>query len=1721
MANTLQVRESGANAVRVILQGVHPLGDANFDVTLPATRNGDVLRLTRPANPARGVAIRVVLPLQLGTFAIANPSITVDANGDLLFLETTSAFHDALRRINIGERLQTLAWNPGVSDWSPSAFTIDMTARTLSFVPEGGRNREILIGDTFIDGLGDVVFSHLQFLGLHSVVARAAAVDITAQATDGLLLLHPDLLTAAEARAANNDLLYQYALVNGAMRISLTGNGAATKDISWVARPGFAEPPAMLAFRLSNEHGHPLLLESDGSPFALAHRDGVVMENIASPNPEPWEETNAAMLVSAPAGSRISLRSIDPLEVDLSPVDPSKRWLASNGMVARGGVPEEVHGLAKGTYLRRQAGGGNPAAASYISQDVVLNGRTVFVRAEVVLDAAAEWELAVQSEERDVYAGLSTAEATSRAVAHRVAAGAATPLRLPLIDTSWSLANLADPGGRMLDGAILNDAKSWLRALDEQFTTTAFAAPAASDVTHSSGYGVLPNPQLPLASVIDLPPGRADSPAGTARTPSELRTNRLHYVHGGERSDQTARQLVATLHDSAAGFGTPYQRFVTFWTASTLPAAADAARSALRAYMKEERRTNGLKREELEALLATAKEILYGGRFARVFSPADLVRLRNRIAQTMNVQAFETLWQTAADALVIHFLSIVWSGLSPMLYRRARAAVESRPAELLAHLAILDTNVPLFAPPTTQLPDGALPGFPTPAPSGLDPAVVFLRSAWERLAIDPLRRRYGAALTTDVYARIAENAADLDALWGALFEDAEFATALFTPALDVLHDELRALWDTSPALANLRAAHGALTQQVWSLLAAADRALVRNTAAQVLTAFFRAIRFDPPQYLFFTSRFDTAQPRADRDFARTLWNQTFHLARLSAEKFWKFLLGDDSTVIVKLTGERGIESILRDIESSYRTDARPNPLGLPVDFDEFIDRLDPAVRDPLWRGILVIGPTADISSDEELSTLAALSHIPMIYAAIGGAHPELDPNDIDIYANIFRERPPFDAAAGAEEDLTFTLIKFDATIRNTQLVAGEVIFRIDLQTLLGKTEGLEKPLFLRGTLPREKKDDTQRGGGSFEFAAWFETPIEYKLDFAFIDTFTFRALRVGTHSGQTSVDIDADIKLQKWNVDLGGLAFDIGPDGADHPLLSLQNFRILLPSLPKGVSIAMGTPRLLNFDLPSISFAWPSARPFNLWEGIELKPIGLGFIRRALGSLALDDLFGRYQWIGGPPSPQFQLPYLRCEINFGKLPSFGGTSLSRLNLELLIGLVIDRIGDLPSIAIGIGGLDARDISIDLFGILKLEIEKLILDRFTTKLDNKRAVTLFVDNPRLTILGWSPLSENEKLAVMLAHGERRTDGRAVLGWYSRFKPGEDEEESERFFTLHWLLLAHNLKFNSAVLTEYLLGTTDSGNAHEILGHLIDVDKKEIDGAILNDGSWLFGISFALGKIVERGTLVLHDQHYYGISLRGAPLEALFGLKRLELSYIPGPSRSEDRFRASFRLAALDLLGSLRSGDIAIEWGVNWDFLLDFGFPWRSGSAYLWQRAFSLPMGTYEAKFGLYFEKKTQLAPSGTKQLVLGAGAGFYLGYYFGFGTPGRFVWVQAGIGIFAILEGRVTFDLPPGGDPGLIKATMSEVFVRGVIGIYAYGEGGIEIWVISARFRVSVQAAIAGEIHYVRGGNCTLAYAATLHASYSASCGVGCGPFSFTFSVSGSVGIGVSGQALLN
>lgn len=1722
-------------------EGAHPLGDATFQATLACSVSGGVVRLTPTLNAGAGADMVVTLPFSLGTTRMTPVQLVVTEAGEFAFRDSRFFLSSRLPRVPILEQMNTLGWREQ-SEWADFVIVIDMSTESLHFYPLPGKaHSELTLNDSFstVRPIPRPVVHRRQELAIQSVTATLTTIDVVALARQDILFVHPDILSTVVSDTSQNEFLFQYALVNGALHLAIRGDGASARTFHWGSRRDRDVAPGLLVFRLTDEHGHPLLLESTGG-FPLQSRTGTSVSK-EDGSGDRWEQTNPAVVVCSPEALPVTIHSIDPLCVGSHSQDHEMQWLDSTGRVRTSGrSPLEIHGLAKGTFLRRIDRQNKPITNASLATEPITDQRArhLFTRSELSLPIRSDdspgatpvWQLMSQLEEREVAPGVSAAPAGGK-VGHRVSAPKGSTLRLPLIDTSYALANLADPGMRVTEGLILATTREWLTTLDAQFSgeePTHFERPVTDQQTHVTGFGVSPLADHGVFdSILDLPPGRAADVSQTARTGAQMRDQALHYFHGGQRDETAHETLVRTLEQATATFRTPFEEFTRFWNSLALSGVQDLARKELRRLMGFVERAK-LPDEEIDRMLPQVQAVLFGGRRIDELEPDIVEKLRKNLARFVDTvpgkplptpEEFRALWRQTGDPHLGAFFDLLSTSTGPSIYRRAVDILQNSTLQELPSRDELSKVIKAFA----GSPDDLLPGFPTPARLGITGAVLRVTEAWATLpALQLFRLRFGFSLTLDVYRLLLkrEHQADLQEVLALYFLSERFRRDLFGPDFVTLAPILENRWNESAALKGLRDRLGRWERRIFEQLLEAERKQLLDAVVLDLVEFFGKLPLDPPEYFFFSSRVRIPLRDDARRFMEQLWTQKFHLVSPGEGSLWSFVLDGDTSVVVKLTSTRPLLDLLRDIQTSYGTETDKDPLGLGgMTLDEFGQRLDPDLREPSWRGVLVLRPTADLSRDVQLSTLTGLRDLPTLYVAIGGARPEKGAGDLDVYASISYVRKPLSVEGTPPEDLSLALIKFDATIRHTRLVAGEVLFQLDIRNLLGRDATAEKwdPLMLRGTVAR----DSQSKGNSFEFSGWFERPIEYPVEVAFLDKVKFKTLRVSTSRGQTSVDIDATLTLRRWQLPVGGQGFAVGPDDDHGSELSLQNLRILMPRLDPGRAIPIGFPRLLNFELPAISFTWPRPRPLNLGNGIELAPLGMGFIRRVKEAKeALTSLQTRYQWLFGRPEGDiYQLPYLRCSIHFGKLPAFGGTNLSRLDLELVIALVIDRAGGAPSIKIGVGGLDASEITVDLFGIIKLEIKRLLLDRFET-MDKKQVVALLVDDPRLTLLGWSPIPPDGHLKFLFAQAEASPgvegDGRAVLGFYRR------EEPSDSFFKLFWLLVAHNFEL-SETIHQHLLSSRHVDHPERLLDGLVDLKKKKLASRVLSDGSWMFGASFGLGNIVEQGTFVLHDQHYYGISLRGKAIEALFNVDRLELSYMPGPTRAQDRFRTSFRIAALDFIGNLRSGDIAIEWGFNWDFLLDFGFPWKSGAAYQWERAFSLPMGAYEAKFGLYIEKRTQLAPAGTTQLTLSAGVGFYLGYYVGFGTPGRFVWAQAGIGIFAILEGSIRFRLPPAGagGVGLIKSTIEEIRVRGVIGIFAYGEGGIEIWVISARFRVSVQAAIAGELHYLPGGNSSLSYAATLSASYSASCRVGCGFFRFTFRVRGRIDFEVSGQALLN
>ncbi|MCV2354007.1 hypothetical protein LNV09_07485 [Paucibacter sp. B2R-40] len=1014
--------------------------------------------------------------------------------------------------------------------------------------------------------------------------------------------------------------------------------------------------------------------------------------------------------------------------------------------------------------------------------------------------------------------------------------------------------------------------------------------------------------------------------------------------------------------------------------------------------------------------------------------------------------------------------------------------------------------------------------------------------------IEALRLSYGTKLATSVYARLLAEASA-----GRLSNELWHLFAAWTKTYAgfekyALFGELKSLWNAKYPAQELKKWDDYALDAAWDFKRIEQLFSLKAglNFQKLAIEMFAKFRFEPPEYLLFSERLPL-QTRAN-ELVGQLWNHAFPLAMPGAN--WDFMFDNQATIILKLSGKRKLRDLLLEAAKTNASPAIPDPLGVVVDAEtpdealrNLLAKIDPQVLDDAsWRGIVVIRPTLDLGRHQQLRDLLGLRHFEMDYVAIGGIGKDAV-NTLNTYAYVKHSRTQEKITdvqkTDPGTDIALALVKFEAQIRNATLVRGEVVLNLYLTNLWGKSDpsANKKIVVIKGKIPEDA------GAGAFEFSAELPKPVSFDINVAFIEKFLFKGMKVGTHDGKTSVEIDGDIAVKDWGEYI---------KKGDKPI-TLQDFRILLPAKNKGDVTRMGENRWLQFDFPSIHIPFPGAKAVSLMAHIDIRPEGVGFVREAARedgspSDVYKGLIDSHVWLfQQPPTTGLKkgtvIPYVNFSVSFGKLPQFGGTSLDSLKFNMLIGILQPALPALPTQILGISSLDATKLKLDIFGVLKLQLEQLYVGAATygKPLAARNPATIIAARDvRLSICGWEPF---KKLNLLMAQYGNGKDANSAFLMTADATAGDGGGTVK----LNWIVLGRNIELPQKD-KDYLFEGKKSGATDELFKNVIKFPPETklleiaqgkaktaptIAGGTADilvdlgtDNAWLFALRGSIGAFVEDLVLVFHDQRYYGIRLKGSLIETIIGKDTLEMAYIPGETRDQDRFRTTFRIPALSFIAQLEAGEFGIEWGLNWSFLLDFFFPWKRNGAYLWDRAARMPMGTYEAKFGFYFERRVAAAPEGAKYITLAAGVGFYVGYYWGLGSPGSGVWVRAGIGVFAILEGAVTLLSPalkPGELPGmeLLRTSVKSLEVIGVVGIYAYAEGGIRIWILSASIVASVQAAIAAHLLYIPSGGSTLSYRASLAANYAASCRVGSGFFSWTFSVSGEYAIEANGCLCLS
>ncbi|MBB1287023.1 hypothetical protein HRH25_21750 [Flavisolibacter sp. BT320] len=899
------------------------------------------------------------------------------------------------------------------------------------------------------------------------------------------------------------------------------------------------------------------------------------------------------------------------------------------------------------------------------------------------------------------------------------------------------------------------------------------------------------------------------------------------------------------------------------------------------------------------------------------------------------------------------------------------------------------------------------------------------------------------------------------------------------------------------------------------------------------------LRIDPPQYIVYSKHlsFNTSPgfKQQMENLLKKLHLQKLVLCKLGSDKQWDHSFSESSVYILKLGNDMNMPAILREINNSNKkpglqdgpfNDQRPNT-DTDSPLEQLIKDLHLDLLDAKWRGVFIYKPFADIRNDALLRDLIGKSSLQMAFAAIGGTSYGSASN-LDVPFNIYArvkenaEKMDIDLGSGDERpDSQLTLVKFDALVKNTRLEKGEVLLQLDFQNVFGKEYEKDKQkIMIRGTIPAQAAgDNTPR---DFEFGVTFHP--EKVLDElpGFLDTLQLRGIRATRQAGRSVLEIDATLNFKPFEAIV------------NVQKLALKNFYIILPPSNNGSENPAGKPRGVNFDIGAIEFIIDKPRPID-FAGIELLPKGLGYIKRYEGDLARN-FDNNVIWINAQPPMGHSFTYLKLDVQLGKLPSLGGVNAKDLKFEGVVGIKVKNSKPDPGKPFfGLTGLSAKEISIDLFRFISIYINELLIRNATIgKAANKTNVTFMgAKKIDLKILDWSPLGKNSNFSLAFFHNRpqigsieaKSSPKTAMIAAYSK-KSGADLG----IIRLYWILLANNLALDPGILNALLspssIANTDPVN--DVMDRIFQGIQDSNEGHSFGDisftsnTSWLFGASFSIADILDRCSFVLHDQYYYGIMLSSTQpwFKQLFGTDALSLAYIPGKTKQLDKFRIEMKLPMLDLMGPMQAGLIALEYGLNRDFLIDFGFPWKDGNHYLWHRTFSFAAGIFETRFGFYFEKRTDITVTGDKLVTIGAGVAFSYGYKVGARSP--FAWAEAGISVTVILMGSVTFKFASGGNAiTQFKGTLYKVEVIGVIGIYAYATGGINFWVLSAEIRAEVVAALAGHLIYLPSGNSSLTFSATLSVRYFASCRIKLGFVKITVKVAGSLSYGVSGRIGLN
>ena len=767
--------------------------------------------------------------------------------------------------------------------------------------------------------------------------------------------------------------------------------------------------------------------------------------------------------------------------------------------------------------------------------------------------------------------------------------------------------------------------------------------------------------------------------------------------------------------------------------------------------------------------------------------------------------------------------------------------------------------------------------------------------------------------------------------------------------------------------------------------------------------------------------------------------------------------------IIKLTRTYTLQEIFEreEFDSEYTilggTDHRINI------FDELLPKV---VKERAWTGVILFNvPIVGGSTNKDAGGLAGAltgntigDDLSLAYLAVSPKTVRHEQPGQSYFARVIWEnneevlgRSTFSDNDGIHDpqnrdESRFQLRRIDATwsdgkvenMRIDTILYIDSLFGIRHETASGNTES--QHIAINGRYDEDKNQ--------IYFLAAFKNPLRIfpfddndpkfgpfrKITLSSVEI--VRSWNKGAGKPRLAITLDGDFELRKFNAP--GLNFD-GFELGSNASVEFRGLDLYLPSFDSGLDLKGN---FLKFNYPSLRFNL-DVTPFQIGPiGLKLNAISMSWDGKGIDWEAPIKLFKSTGF-------DINLPtfFIDLRIDFGALPELALKSIDKFFLDLQIAFQGNGGSFWHRIQIGLTAIEFRKFELDLMRFLSLSAKKITLESKTADRPNGdkfRYSVFFADRVKLLILG-KTIVDNLTITLFMSPNGK-------VGFLAYIP-----SEFGGFLKIRWVLIGRDIFIKSDLADEIMSVDILSNEKDACIGKKLVAQSRDAGFLPLGQDEqsmdeWVFAAGFGFGELLD-GRFLFQDRKYYGLALGGGIFRDWFGFDfALSVLYEKGPTPNQDRVVISIRAPKVDLPAfAFLGGVVSLRISFDNSFLLDCGFPWRSGAQRLWNRSFGAIVTPFQGSGGFYIRRENVIVPVSGDMVALGGGYAFQGGLGASYGGGVFSVWVT--IGLYVVINGVV-----------VLRGDSLQAFrMTGAIGVLLRGGGELNFWIISVRVEITVSA----------------------------------------------------------